>query len=70
MRHTSFWYVASPLSEHLPLAEHLKWLLDLFEPKLDFIMSIAEEWKVLLFCGYTSENGQGGVTFEADLYVV
>jgi hypothetical protein len=67
VRRTSFWYLASPLSDHLPLAEHLKWLLDLFEPKLHLIRSIAEEWKVVLFCGYFSENGQGGVTFDPDL---
>jgi hypothetical protein len=67
VRRTSFWYLKSPLSDQLPMAEHLKWLLNVFEPKLDLIRSIPADWKVVLFCGYSTENGQGGVTFDADL---
>jgi hypothetical protein len=67
VRRSSFWYLKCPLSDRLPLAEHLKWLLDLFEPKLDLINSIAKEWKVMFFCGLSSENGQGGVTFDPSL---
>lgn len=67
VRRTSFWLLQSPLSENQPLAEHLKWLLDLLEPKLDLINSISEKWRVDLFCGFSSENGQGGATFDPDL---
>src|SRR5260370_875909 len=58
VRRTSFWLLKSPLSDSLPLAEHLEWLLDLIEPKLDLIGSLAEKWRVDFFCGFSSENGQ------------
>jgi uncharacterized protein DUF4279 len=67
VRRASFWLLKCPLSDHLPLAEHLKWLLDLLEPKLQLINSIAKESKVMFFCGFSSENGQGGVTFDPTL---
>jgi Domain of unknown function (DUF4279) len=67
VRRTSFWLLKSPLSESLPLPEHLEWLLNLMEPKLDLIGSLAEKWRVDFFCGFSSENGQGGVTFDPSL---
>jgi hypothetical protein len=67
VRRTSFWLLKSPLNDDLPLAEHLEWLLELIEPKLDLIGSLAEKWRVDFFCGFSSENGQGGVTFEPSL---
>lgn len=66
-RRTSFWLLESPLKDSLPLADHLKWLLDLIEPKRDLIGSVAEKWRVDFFCGFSSENGQGGTTFDSDL---
>jgi hypothetical protein len=65
VRRTSFWLLKCPLSDRLPLTEHLEWLLDLFEPKMDLINSIAEESKSMLLCGFSSENGQGGFTLDA-----
>lgn len=65
VRRTSFWLLKCPLSDSLPLTEHLEWLLDLFEPKMDLINSIAEESKSMLLCGFSSENGQGGFTLDA-----
>jgi hypothetical protein len=65
VRRSSFWLVKCPLSDSLPLAEHLEWLLDLFEPKIDLINSIAEDSKIMLLCGFSSENGQGGFTLDA-----
>jgi hypothetical protein len=56
-RRTSFWLLTCPLSYSLPLAEHLTWLLDQLEPKLNLIKSIAEEWNATLFCGFSAENG-------------
>ena len=67
VRRASFWLLKCPLSDRLPLAKHLKWLLDLFEPKLDLINSIAKGSTVMFFCGFSSENGQGGVTFDPTL---
>jgi hypothetical protein len=65
VRRTSFWLLRCPLSDSLPLTEHLEWLLDLFEPKIDLINSIAEGSKIMLLCGFSSGNGQGGFTLDA-----
>jgi hypothetical protein len=65
VRRTSFWLFKCPLSDSLPLTEHLEWLLDLFQPKIDLINSIAEDSKIMLLCGFSSENGQGGFTLDA-----
>jgi hypothetical protein len=66
-KRTSFWLLTCPLSYSLPPAKHLTWLLDQLEPKLNLIRSIAEEWNVTLFCSFSSENGQGGVTIDPSL---
>ena len=66
-RRTSFWIFTCPLSDSLPLAEHLAWLLDQLEPKVDLVRSIAEDWRVTIFCGFSSENGQGAATFDPRL---
>ena len=66
-RRTSFWLLESPLADSLPLTDHLGWLLDLIEPKHDLIGSLGEKWRVEFFCGFSSENGQGGVTFDPSL---
>lgn len=62
---TSFWLLKCPLSDSLPLTEHLKWLLDLFEPKFNLISSNAEDSTPMFLCGFSSENGQGGFTLDA-----
>jgi len=64
---TSIWTLDSPLDEHLPLQDHLEWLLDVLEPKLDAVLQIAKRYDAKLFCGYSSEHGQGGCTFDAAL---
>jgi hypothetical protein len=67
VRRTSFWLLECPLSKRLPLEEHLKWLLNLLEAKHELIISISDKWRVEFFCGFSSENGQGGVTFDPGL---
>jgi hypothetical protein len=64
---TSIWILDSPLDEHLPLEDHLKWLLDALEPKLGIVHGIAKQYDAKLSCGYSSEHGQGGCTFDAAL---
>jgi hypothetical protein len=64
---TSIWILDSPLDEHLPLQDHLNWLLDALEPKLDVVRGIAKQYDAKLFCGYSSEHGQGGCTFDVIL---
>jgi hypothetical protein len=64
---TSIWILGSPLDEHLPLQDHLKWLLDALEPKLNVVRGIAKQYDAKLSCGYSSESGQGGCSFDAAL---
>lgn len=64
LRRTSFWILKSPLGNYRPLEEHLNWLLDVLEPKCDLLISIRSKWKTEFFCGFSSENGQGGVTLD------
>ena len=67
LRRTSFWLKASPLPDGSPLQDHLEWLLNLFEPKLQVLNLISKEHKCDLFCGFSSENGQGGACLGSDL---
>jgi hypothetical protein len=64
---TSIWILDSPLEEHLPLQDHLKWLLDALEPKLKVVHGIARQYDARLHCIYSSESGQGGCAFDAAL---
>jgi hypothetical protein len=64
---TSLWILESPLDEHLPLQDHIKWLLEALEPKLNVLRGIAKQYDTKLSCGYSSEHGQGGCTFDAAL---
>ena len=64
---TSIWILKCPLSDLLPMEDHLKWLLDRLEPRLDEVHSLAQEYKADFFCGFSSGNGQGGFTLGIDL---
>jgi hypothetical protein len=64
---TSIWILDCPLDEHLALQDHHKWLLDALEPKLDVVRGIAKRYDARLICGYSSEHGQGGCTFDVAL---
>jgi hypothetical protein len=64
---TSIWILDSPLDEHLPLQDHLKWLLDALEPKLNVVRGIAKQYDAKLICGYSCEHDQGGSYFDAAL---
>jgi len=67
VRRTSFWILQCPLDTTFPLQDHLNWLLNILDEKRDLIISISENWKVEFFCGFSSENGQGGAIFEPAL---
>ena len=66
-RRNSIWSLHSPLASQEPLDKHLEWLLDRLEPKADAIGGISQRYEVDFFCGFSSENGQGGCTFDASL---
>jgi hypothetical protein len=61
---TSLWLLNSPLSDQNGMADHLRFLLDLLEPKMDALKQLFEKCQIDLFCGFSSGSGQGG--FELD----
>jgi hypothetical protein len=61
-RRHSAWLLNSPLSENVPMELDLAWLLDILEPRRDQVQALAQKYKVIFFCGFSSENGQGGFT--------
>jgi len=68
-RRCSFWLFTSPLSDHEPLQTHLLWIIDQLEPKRVALGQLAKEYEVRFICGYSSESGQGGCTFDSELLV-
>lgn len=66
-RRNSVWILSSPLVAHEPLQKHLEWLLERLESRADAILAVSKKYSVDFFCGFSSESGQGGCTFEAPL---
>jgi hypothetical protein len=62
---TSLWLLNSPLSDQNGMADHLRFLLDLLEPKMDALKQLFEKCQIDLFCGFSSDSGQGGFTLDA-----
>jgi hypothetical protein len=61
----SYWSFDCPIAaEHNPV-EHLEWLLDLLEPRAAILKEISARFRVEIWCGFSSENGQGGFTMVA-----
>ena len=57
----------SDLPSSEPLQDHLKWLIERLEPRGKVLEKLAEKYSMKFICGYSSESGQGGGTFDADL---
>jgi hypothetical protein len=66
-RRNSIWILKCALDDHFPLQDHLRRLLDQLESKRETIGEISKRYKTELWCGYSSESGQGGCTFDAAL---
>jgi hypothetical protein len=64
LRRESGWLLQSPLSKRGNLVEHLTWLLDAIEPKRDVVRQLSSKYRIDLFCGFASVNGQGGFTLD------
>jgi len=61
----SAWHLNAPLKKDQSLAEHIKWLLDVLEPKRDAIKSLSSECTLIrFFCGFSSGNRQGGFSLD------
>lgn len=63
----SMWLLQSPLGTNEELPRHLEWLLGELEPRATTLKELSTQFKVDLFCGFSSENGQGGFTLSAEL---
>lgn len=63
----SAWILTSPLKQSDPLQAHLHWLLDQLETKPDSVRAISRDYEADLFCGFSSDSGQGGCTIGAGL---
>jgi hypothetical protein len=61
----SAWLLQSPLADENDMVDHLKWLLDVFEPKLDLVAELSNKYKIDFFCGFSSGNGQGGFRLDS-----
>jgi len=61
---TSMWLLNSPLSDHIEMADHLRYLLDLLDPRMHTLEQLSRECDIDLFCGFSSGNGQGGFTLD------
>jgi hypothetical protein len=64
-RRHSAWILNSPLSSDIPMESHLAWLLDTLDPRRNQVLALAQRHRVIFFCGFSSENGQGGFTITA-----
>ena len=61
----SYWGFSSPLGDHRDMANHLVWLLDTLEPKVETLNQLSRSCRIVFFCGFSSDNGQGGFTLES-----
>jgi len=61
----SAWLLQSPLADESDMVDHLKWLIDVLEPKLDVIAELSNKYKIDFFCGFSSGNGQGGFRLDS-----
>lgn len=56
------WNLYSPLEDEVDLTEHVQWLLDALEPKLDALQALFASCEVKFYFGFSSDHGQGGFT--------
>jgi hypothetical protein len=59
----SAWLLQSPLVDK-NMVDHITWLLDALEPKVDVIKKLSREYRIDFFCGFGS-GGQGGFTLDS-----
>ncbi|HKO19570.1 MAG TPA: uroporphyrinogen-III C-methyltransferase [Acidobacteriaceae bacterium] len=64
-----FWSLQSPLSENADMAEHVQWLLNVLDQKLDVLRELSRNCKTALSLGFSSTHGQGGFTLDPQTLV-
>jgi|SRR5579864_395766 len=61
----SLWLLQSPLGDSRDPVEHLDWLMRVLESKRSAVKGLRGKYAMDLFCGFSSETGQGGFTLDA-----
>lgn len=61
------WILESGLDESEPLNLHINKLLLLIESKVERFKELISVCDIEIFCGFSSENGQGGFVLDAEL---
>ena len=61
---SSLWLLNSPLSDQNGMAEHIRYFLDLLEPRVYVLEALTATCEIDLFCGFSSGNGQGGFVLD------
>ncbi len=60
------WHLKSPLGYDADLTDHIKWLLEAIEPRVEAIKELSAKCRpIRIMCGFSSENGQGGFTLDS-----
>jgi hypothetical protein len=67
LRRESNWILVSPLEDTQDLASHLRWLADIIEPRIEVLRALLPKCKIKLFCGFSSDSGQGGTVLDSAL---
>lgn len=63
----SMWLLQSPLGTEEEVPRHLEWLLGELERCATVLKELSTKFEIDFFCGFSSENGQGGFTLNAEL---
>lgn len=67
-KHKSHYYCAhSSCSSEEPMENHLENILSIFEGVSKKVKELSKTEGVVLFCGFSSRNGQGGFTLSPEL---
>jgi len=61
---SSLWLLNSPLSDQSDIADHLRYFLDLLEPRERVLNHLTKDCEIDLFCGFSSGSGQGGFALD------
>lgn len=67
VRQQSVWILESGLDSSQPLAQHIACLVALVEEKIDVLKKLLPICDIDIFCGFSSESGQGGFVLNAAL---
>ncbi len=66
-RNENLWVLESGIDSSEPLDGHIEKLVEIIERKLDAFKILLQKCEIDIFCGFSSENGQGGFVITSDL---